>query len=388
MDNYNQASQPQAAAPQSTSTTTMASVPRLAKRILELLKANILFTDLQIKAGSFLSYRAPRGYLKDEQAGEITQGDINEFAAFSDPEWEKLIEEGDGQFDVAFNIGKQVRLRCNFFLEGAGNALSLAVRKLPVIIPSMAELGVPPRLKGLLYSNVQGLILITGPMGAGKTTTQVSLLDDLNKGSPLHIITIEQPIEYVIKSDMAIVTQREVLKNVQSFSKAMFTARRQRPEVIMIGEIRDNDTIQTCLEAADSGVLVIAGMHAKSPEDAIDTLLRGFSGNELVAKRTQLSTALLAINSQRLLPSKDGTRNVLVYDLLENSPIVARAIKDGATSEIPTLIKNNKGNSMRLNDVLVSKIKTDEISVDDAFKASRNAEELAQMLNIQKPIGF
>lgn len=362
-------------------------IPKIAVRILDLIKSGVFFTDLQIKSDSPISFRAPRGYVKDD-AGSMSSQDIKDFAAFSDPQWESMMAEGDGQFDVAFNVNNDTRLRCNFFLEGSGNSLSLSVRKLPVNVPKMEELGVPSRLKGLLYSNVQGLILITGPMGAGKTTTQVSLLDDLNHSAPVHIITIEQPIEYVIKSDLAIVTQREVMKNVQTFSKAMFTARRQRPEIIMIGEIRDNDTIETVLEAADSGVLVIAGMHAKSPEDAIDTLLRGYSGAELNAKRNQLASALLAINSQRLLPSKDGKSNVLVYDLMVNSSIVQRAIREGNTSELPLLIKNNKGDSVRLNDVLSMKIRQEMIEPKDAFAMTKDADELARLVGMPKPIGY
>lgn len=359
-------------------------VPKIAMSIVQLVRSGVVFTDIQLKNDAQVAFKAPRGYQRI--GNNVTKEEIAEFAEFASKNWQQRMIDGQGQFDVAFNVDGDTRLRCNFFYEGSDNDLSVSIRRLSILVPSLEDLGVPPRLRGLLYQNVQGLILIVGPTGAGKTTTQVALLEDLNKSAPMHIITIEQPIEYKLTSKVSIVTQREVLQNTPSFSIAMTAAKRQRPDVIMIGEVRDKDTVSSMLEAASSGALVIAGTHAKNPEDAIESLLNYYSGSELEIKRSQLSSSLLAINSQRLLPSSDGTKNVLVYDLMVNSNVIAKSIREGSLANIG---QQTDHNSVKLNDVLAMHVKSGVIEVEDAFNACRDELSLSHLIGprpLKKPV--
>lgn len=357
---------------------------RIASMILELVKSNITFTDIQIKPDAIMSYRSPRGMVRH---GDVLQSsDIEAFAAFADPKWKEKMEKGEGQFDVAFDIGDKSRLRCNFFFGGGNNNLSVAIRSLAVKIPKLTELGVTPKLRNLLFSNVQGLILIAGSTGAGKTTTQFSLLNDLNESAPMHIETIEQPIEYRIASNMSEITQREVPTDVPTFELGVKASKRHDPDVIMIGELLNQETVAAMLDIANSGHLVIAGTHAQSAEDAIESLLKYYTGPELALKRAQLSTSLLAVSSQRLLPSRDGKSNVMVYDLLVNNSVIAKAIREGNTSAIPGLTSGDgKGESVRLNDVLADKVRLNQITLNDAWKATKDTEGLSKLLGGQRP---
>lgn len=356
---------------------------RIANMILQLVKSETTFTDMQLKPSAKMSYRSPRGMVKSVE--DLTQQDIEAFAAFADKDWKERIVTGQGQFDVAFNISEKVRLRCDFYYSGGNNSLSVAIRTLHAKIPKLEDLGVDPKLRELLFSNVSGLILIAGPTSAGKTTTQFSLLDNLNNTAPFHIVTFEQPIEYNLIGNMSEITQREVPKDVASFEIGVKSVKRLDPDVIMIGELLSPETVGAMLDIANTGHFVIAGTHAQSAEDAIDTLLKYYTGPELQLKRAQLATSLLAVSSQRLLPSRDGKSNVMVYDLLVNTPVIAKAIRDGNIAGIPALLNGDKGNSVRLNDVLAEKVNKNQIELKDAWKATKDTESLSKLLGGQRP---
>lgn len=350
---------------------------KIASYILSQVKKGIEFTDLQIKAGTPISYRSPVRYFKDESFVPSKE-DIKQFAEFADKNYIQLLVKGQGQFNKAFNITEGndgVKLRCNFFIEGLDNKISVSIRRIPLNIASMKDLGVPKKLKELILTNLQGLILITGPTGAGKTTTQFSIAEELNKEWPMHIVTLESPIEYELESKMSVITQREIPTNVDTFEMAIEAVRKQRPELIIIGEITNKETVDAMFRVAETGHLVIAGTHANSAEGAIDTLLTWFTGSELETKRRQLSNNLLGINSQRLLPSYDGNKAMLAYDLLIPNDSVRNNIARGEVHAIHNSLLTNRNESELYNEVLAEMVFNKKIKETTGEKACTNTDE-------------
>lgn len=357
---------------------------KIPNAILELLKEHPKCTNIQIKVGKPIGYKIPLGMRRLDDI--ITLADFEAFAEFSNPKWKTQLEKLGGQFSEAFNIGNEKRLRATFFLSGGNSNLSVAIRIHPIEIPSLEELGVDPKLRKLLFQNKQGLIIISGPTSAGKSTTQFSLLNNLNKTAPMHIETIEDPIEFVLVDDMSEITQREVPTDVPTFAQGVREMTRHNPDLIMIGEMMDKETIDAMLNIANSGHLVIAGTHAQSAEDSIEVLLKYYSGPELVLKRNQLAASLLGATSQKILPSADGKSNVMVYDLLINNSQVAKAISEGNTAAIKTYMSGEaRGDSVTLNETLAKKYLANKIKLIDAFNASSDTTQLQRLCGGQKP---
>jgi twitching motility protein PilT len=354
---------------------------RIARELLQLIITDVVFTDVQIKPGQRLAYRAPRGY-EMLQSSPVSAEDIRIFADFADRQWARKLEIGNGQFDTSLSIGDHSRLRCNFFRYGPDNNLAVTVRRLPFLIPDIDALGLPAQLKQFVEQRSKGLILVTGSTGTGKTTTQAAMLEYVNVRRAVHIITIEQPIEYVITSKRAIVTQRDVPTNVPNFAAGLEAAKRQRPDIIMIGESRDRDTVDTMLNAADSGHLVIGTMHSKSAEDTFNTLLAFYTGDEIPHKRNLIASVLICIDSQVLIPSRDGRKLVLGYELLVNNAAVSQVIRQGKFSQIENTITTSgtKDGSILLNEVLADKVRRREIRPEDALRESYKPEELQRQV--------
>ena len=229
----------------------------------------------------------------------------------------------------------------------------------------------------------KGLILVTGPTGSGKTTTQAAILDHVNAHKAVHIVTIEQPIEYILSARKAIVTQRDVPGNVPSFAVALQAAKRQRPDIIMIGESRDRDTVDTMLHAADSGHLVIGTLHSRSAEEAFDALLGFYSGDEIAHKRGLIASVLICIVSQVLLPNREGDRLVLACELLVNNPATAQVIRQGKFAQIENTIATAgaRDGSCLLNDILAEKVRRREVSAEDALRESYKPEDLQRIVS-------
>ena len=356
----------------------------IANSILALLKEHPKCSNLQIKVGKPIAYKIPLGMKRLDEI--VTSDDFEAFAEFSNPKYKLQLEKLGGSFSEAFNLGDDMRLRASFFFGGGKNNLSVAIRVHPIAIPSLEELGVDPKLKMLLFQNKQGLILVSGPTNAGKSTTQFSLIDYMNKTSPLHIETIEEPIEFVLVDDMSEITQREVPTDVPTFGQGVREMKRHNPDLIMIGEMMDRETVDAMLKIANSGHLVIAGTHAQSAEESIKELLQYYSGEELELKRSQLAASLLAATSQRILPSTDGKSNIMVYDLLIKNPQVAKAISDGNMAALKSYMASDaKGESVSFNETLAKKVLANKIKITDAFSASSDTTHLQRLCGGQKP---
>ncbi len=243
--------------------------------------------------------------------------------------------ERAGEVDMAANIANQ-RFRGNVYRQR--DTLAAAFRLVPVNVPGIAELGLPPALEELALAP-QGFILVTGPTGSGKTTTLAAIVQYINERRRAHIITVEDPIEFVFKNRRSIIDQREVGRDTPGFASALRHALRETPDVIMIGEMRDLETIGASLTAAETGHLVLATLHTGSTLQSVDRIIDVFPSSQQGQIRLQLSFTLLAVLSQKLIPDKDGTGLVLASELLRNSPAISNLIREGRTQMLAGILE-------------------------------------------------
>jgi twitching motility protein PilT len=233
--------------------------------------------------------------------------------------------------DFSIELGGKHRFRVNCYWQR--NAVGAAFRLIPKEIPDLEKLGVPEIMRDLVLRH-QGLILITGPTGHGKSTTQAALIDIVNTEKRLHIVTIEDPIEFLHTSRQCVVDQREVGQDTLSFAEALRHVLRQDPDVILIGEMRDLETMRTALTAAETGHLVIATLHTNDAVQSVDRIIDSFPPHQQSQVRAQLAFCLQAILSQRLLPRKGGGERVLATELMCNNAAVANLIREGKAQQI------------------------------------------------------
>jgi twitching motility protein PilT len=219
-------------------------------------------------------------------------------------------------------------------------AVAAVFRLIPSEIPGVNDLGLPPVLEEMVLQP-QGLLLFTGPTGHGKSTTQAALIDVINQKRRCHIVTIEDPIEYLHHPKKSVVDQREVGQDTHSFAAALKHVLRQDPNVVQIGELRDLETMGTALTAAETGHLVLATLHTNSAVQAVDRIIDVFPPYQQNQVRTQLSFCLLAVVAQRLLPRADGQGRVAAFEILRNVPGVANLIREGKTSQITTMVETH-----------------------------------------------
>jgi twitching motility protein PilT len=242
--------------------------------------------------------------------------------------------ERERELDYSLTF-REHRFRGNAFWQRG--AVATALRLIPRKIPEPAALGLPP-VASELAERTQGLILITGPTGHGKSTTQASLIDHINRNHHRHIITIEDPIEFVHGNRKSIIEQRELGTDTLSFPDALKHALRQAPHVILVGEMRDIETMAAALTAAETGHLVFATLHTNDAVQSVDRIIDAFPPYQQNQIRVQLSASLLAVIGQRLLPSPDGKGRVLAYEVLRNTSAVANLIRDNKTAQIGAII--------------------------------------------------
>jgi len=239
--------------------------------------------------------------------------------------------EREKELDFSVTLGREHRFRVNCYWQR--DSVAAAFRIIPRAMPKLEELGVPEIMKKLvLYP--QGLLLITGPTGHGKSTTQAALIDIINTQKRAHIITIEDPIEFLHTSKQSVIDQREVGQDTLTFAEALRHVLRQDPDVILVGEMRDLETVSTVLTAAETGHLVIATLHTNDAAQTINRIIDIFPSHQQNQVRAQLSFCLLAVLSQRLLPRKGGGRRVLATELLINNAAIANLIREGKTQNM------------------------------------------------------
>ena len=281
--------------------------------------------------------------------------------------------ERDKELDLSFAVGHKTRFRVNVYYQKG--AVTAAVRPIPEKIPSLADLGLPAGVADLAVAR-QGLVLVTGPTGSGKTTTLAALLDLINNRRSCHIISVEDPIEYVHEHRKSIVDQREIGEDTDSFPKALKYVLRQNPDVIMIGEMRDLETIQTALTAAETGHLVFATLHTNDAVQTIDRVVDVFPAEQQQQIRFQLSMVLLAIISQRLVPRRKGGR-VLACEVMFKNSAIANLIREQKSHLVYSVMETAIREGMTTLDRSLKELYTSGlITREEALSLMRNPKEL------------
>lgn len=281
------------------------------------------------------------------------------------------------ELDFSLAYGRKHRFRVNVYVQK--EAVTAALRPIPDNVPTVGDLGLPESIKDLANAR-QGLVLVTGPTGHGKTTTQAALVDLINNTRACHIVTVEDPIEYVHKHKRSIVDQREVGSDTKSFATALKYVLRQNPDVILVGEMRDLETITAALTAAETGHLVFATLHTNDAIQTVDRIIDVFPPGQQQQVRFQLSMALLAIVSQRLLPKVDNTGRVLAAEVLLNNNAIANLIREGKTHQVYSVVETSaKEGMLTLDRSLKSLYKHGLISYDEAAANMRNPKEIKDL---------
>ena len=282
--------------------------------------------------------------------------------------------ETDKELDFSLAAGKDLRFRVNVYLQKQG--VAAALRPIPDTIPPWDELGLPEYVQEIAATR-QGLVLVTGPTGHGKTTTQATIIDIVNNTRACHVITIEDPIEFIHYHKKSIVDQREVGVDTHTFVDALKYVLRQDPDVILIGEMRDLETIQAALRAAETGHLVLATLHTNDAIQTVDRIIDVFPALSQQQVRFQLSMVLLAIISQRLLPRHDTDGRVMAVELLKNTTAIANLIREGKTHQVLSTMETSQHEGMITMDMSLRELYTEGyISYEEAAAHMRDPKSL------------
>ena len=308
--------------------------------------------------------------------GELDEATVERLIFTTLEEDQKQILIKDKEFDYSFSFGDLGRFRVNAFHE-KGN-LAGAFRLIPNEIQSISELGMPPVVASFA-DYPRGLVLVTGPTGSGKSTTLAALVDKINHEKAAHIITIEDPIEFTHKSRRSVVVQREVHYDTYSFSAALRSALREDPDVVLIGEMRDLETISAAITIAETGHLVFATLHTNSASQSIDRMIDVFPPHQQPQVRSQLSSILMAICAQRLVPAIGGGR-VIAAEILIANPAVRSVIREGKTHQLDTIIQTGADQGMQTMDrTLVKLIQSGQITYDNAREFAVDLQEFERL---------
>jgi twitching motility protein PilT len=349
------------------------------KKLEQIIEAVIVAggSDIHLSSGRIPAMRVNSSLVNMVNQEPLTQADI--FGALKimvedEKSLKKFLDEQE--LDFAYDFKQGVRLRGNaFFQKGE---ISVALRLIPHV-KTFKELNLPEQLSQFAYKK-QGFFLVVGPVGQGKSTTMAAIIDTINKERAEHIITIEEPIEYIFESKKSIIDQREVGIDTKSFESALKSAFREDANVLMIGEMRSPETISAAVTAAETGHFVISTLHTNNASQTIDRIIDSFPGAQQTQIRSQLASSLLGIFSQRLIPRVSGGL-VPAYELLINTKATANLIREGRTHEIDMLIETGSENGMiDMNHSLVELVRKGEISVDDARRFSLNPKAFDNLL--------
>ena len=290
-------------------------------------------------------------------------------------QYQRFLKEKE--IDFSYNFEERARFRVNTFLQEG--EISIALRLIPTQIRTVEELNLPPILHEFTRAS-QGFVLMTGPSSHGKSTTLAALIDEINRTRADHIITIEDPIEYIFKDDRSIIDQREVYQDTLSFARALRSTFRQDPDVIMVGEMRDPETIATAITAAETGHLVFATLHTNSASQTIHRIVDSFPSEQQAQVRAQLSGSLLGVISQRLVPGIKGGL-VPACEVMISTPAVANLIRENKIHELPLVIETSaEAGMISLNRSLANLVKNKEISLENALNFSLNPVELKMLV--------
>lgn len=334
-------------------------------------------SDLHINANRQPQFRVdgrliPAGDapITDEEAMELC------FQSLNQSQIDRL--ESDREIDLSFEMPNLCRFRANIYWSL--DAVSGAFRPIPFAIPEPDALGIPNTIFDLT-KKIRGLVLITGPTGAGKSTTLATMIDHINEHRPCHIVTLEDPIEFVFRPKRATISQREVGRDTLSFTRGLKYILRQDPDVVLIGEMRDLETIQSALTIAETGHLVLATLHTNNAVQTIDRIIDVFPPHQQQQVRIQLSFVLEAIVSQQLLPGAKGGRLLATEILIPNSGI-RNTIREGKTHQVPSQMQTGRAKTgiHTMDQSLANLVRSKAVNKDDAFAACIDPEVFNTLL--------
>lgn len=290
--------------------------------------------------------------------------------------------ERDHDIDFAYEVPNELRVRANVYEQRRG--IAGAFRLLPNQIFSLEQLGLPDTLKRFTELR-KGLVIVTGPPGSGKSTTLAALIQHINSTQRKHVLTIEDPVEYVHPNLNCLINQREVGRSARSFNGALRAALREDPDIILVGEMRDLETMQLAITAAETGQLVFATLHTSSAAQTVDRIIDAFPDDKQAQIRIMLAESLRAVVAQRLVRRGDGNGRVAALEVLIVTPAVSAMIRDRKTFQLPSLMQTGKKDGMILLDTcLMQYVRDGLITVDEAYKASNVKEHFLPMLERMK----
>jgi twitching motility protein PilT len=335
-------------------------------------------SDLHLSVGAHPTVRV-RGRLTPlEEYPELSGTDTREiiYSILTSEQRQRL--ETNWQLDFAYSIPGHARFRVNAYYQRG--AIGAAFRLIPHGLTSIDELGLPPSVHDFTR-RPRGFVLVTGPTGSGKSTSLAAMIDEINATRDEHIMTIEDPIEFLHGHKKCLVNQRELGSDAQSFGDALKAALRQDPDVILVGEMRDLETISTALTAAETGHLVFATLHTQDTSQTIDRIIDVFPSHQQGQVRVQLSVALQGIMTQQLLPNSDGSGRVVATEVLVPTPAVRNLIREGKTHQIYSVLQTGSAAGMQTMDAsLASLVRAGKITQQIAETRSTTPDEFRRLL--------
>ena len=338
-------------------------------------------SDLHITAGERPKLRVDGDITNSNVDVVLQPKDCMQLAYSVLTENQKKRFEMDDELDFSFGIQNLARFRGNCFKQRG--CVSMVIRQIPFQIRTFEELGLPKVIADL-SDRPRGLILVTGPTGSGKSTTLAAMLDRVNRNMKGHIITIEDPIEFIHRHQSCIVNQREVGSDTKTFQASLKYALRQDPDVVLIGEMRDLETIQAGLTIAETGHLAFATLHTNSAAEAINRIIDVFPSHQQSQVRAQLAFCLEGIITQTLLPKAKGRGRAMAAEILVVTPAIRALIRDDKIHQIYSMMQSGKKYGMQtMNDALYTLYMSREVAWEEVIRASSDPVELARMCNMQ-----
>ena len=319
------------------------------------------------------------GALQAVESGRLDASVLDAVAAcVLDPSKRGRLDAG-GDVDAAWPMPGGDRWRVHAFR--AGGRLAVALRRIPSVVPTLSDLGLPPSLSSLVQ-RPSGLVLVTGPTGSGKTSTMAALIDCVNRQRPCHVLTLEDPVEYLHASRAALVTQRELDRDIDTMAGALRSAVRVDPDVVLVGELRDESTVEAALQLAETGHLTLATLHTRSAVATLHRVVDMVAPSRQSHVRTQLALVLVGVVSQRLLPSASGDARVVAVELMRATPPIRHLLREGKVHQLPAAMQaaGREGGSWSLNQSLASLVTSGRVRACDALAATDDEDDLRQWM--------
>jgi twitching motility protein PilT len=348
-------------------------------------RIHTLFDALLAKRGSDLHLGVGypplvrrRGELEALRDAPVTQSEMEEllFEILSTDERRTITQDLD--LDFAYAYADKARFRANYFYKTSG--LAAVFRTIPTRVLTLDDLGCPPVVRRVSEKRA-GLVLVTGPTGSGKSTTLAAMIDHINKTRACHVLTIEDPVEFVHEPARAEITHREVGPDAGSFAAAIRSAGREDADVILIGELRNNETMKLALQIASFGILVFGTVHTNSAPATIDRVLNAFPAEEQPQVRGLLAESLVAIIAQQLLKRADGEGRVAAHEILLGSPALATMIRDGKTFQVPNLMQSGGAQGMQTMDAALERLMIEGlVKPEDAIEKASDKEAFQRLI--------